>query len=71
MRNHAENIDLDVGAGVAISRLIDNYETLLKQLENEGYKRVTFAYPSEPMHSSYLATTNEQVSHFSSEELVF
>lgn len=69
MREFGESIGIEIGAGVAISKLINNYDKLFKILDENGFKKVTFAYPSGLMNSSYLATTNDTISQFNQEEL--
>ncbi len=66
---HARLIGLPFGAGVAMSKLIGDYRKLLARLHDEGYDRVTFAYPSGTMESSYRATSDDRVASFTSEEL--
>jgi len=65
----AGKYDLKIGAGVAISKLINNYDNLFSLLSDVGFSRVTFAYPGETMESSYLANSSNAISSFSKEEL--
>lgn len=65
----AEQYELKIGAGVAISNLIQNYEQLLNKLIDMGFTRVTFAYPGETMDSSYRANSSNAISFFSNEKL--
>lgn len=69
MREFAESIEIEIGAGVAISKLIKNYDDLFNVLDENGFKKVTFAYPSGLMKSSYMATTDNPISRFNNEEL--
>lgn len=69
MARAAQRLGLTVGAGVAISHMIRDYGALVHQLADSGFSRVTFAYPGEPMESSYIAYSQEEVSRYSDEEL--
>lgn len=69
IREFGESIGMELGAGVAISRLITDYNRLFRLLEDSGFRSVTFAYPSGAMDSSYLATNDDEISRYTASEL--
>lgn len=56
-------------ASVTISRLIRNYEDLIRFLDKLGFDTVTFSYPKKALHSSSLVYSDSSLVDFTSQEL--
>ena len=69
MRAFGEKLGIEMGAGIAISKLIKNYGKLFSLLKDNGFKKATFAYPSTAMNSSYKATSDNIICQFTQQEL--
>jgi MoaA/NifB/PqqE/SkfB family radical SAM enzyme len=60
---------LDPVASVTLSRLVDDLEGMVHFLARLGFRRVTFSYPINLLHSSYLGFGNHYSVNFTPEEL--
>jgi MoaA/NifB/PqqE/SkfB family radical SAM enzyme len=56
-------------ASVTLSRLVDDLGAMIRFLEKLGFRRVTFSYPINRLHSSYLGFANHYSVDFTPEEL--
>ncbi|MDI6853468.1 MAG: radical SAM protein [Deltaproteobacteria bacterium] len=56
-------------ASVTVSRLIDDFDELLRSLQKLGFERLTFSYPLTQLRSSYLGYASHDSVAYSAREL--
>lgn len=63
-------LGMHVTASVTVSRLLEDVKRLPAHLAGMGFEDVTFSYPLQQLHSTYLSFSDSELVEFSKEELI-